>query len=325
MNGENPIGRRIFLGSACAAAASTLLPSGVEAAEEGASNIPPIPIVDTHVHFWDSKHLRYPWLDKSELLNRPYLPADYTQSIEGVNVERIVFVQAACIPEQALVEVDWVTELAKDDSRIQGIVGSAPLELGDAVLPILQFMAKNPLVKGIRRYVAGETDIEFILQPGFVRGVLHLASVGFTCDLGVRREQLPAATELARRCPGVRFMLNHIGVPDIKNHQLDPWREHLRTMAALPNVSCKLSGVATAADHDNWTPEDLRPAIDHVIDCFGFDRTAFGSDWPVMLQATTYPRWIETVGQLTRGCSERELRLLFRGTAERVYDLNVRG
>ena len=326
MPGKHVIRRRSFLVATCAAAASVSVGSEESfAAASRESMLPdiPVPITDTHVHFWDPKHLRYPWLDQSELLNRPYLPANYTDAIAGINVARIVFVQAECLAEQAMAEVEWVTSLAEDDSRIQGIVASAPLESGDAVLPVLETLARNPLLKGIRRHVAGEQDPEFMLRPDFVQGVRHLATVGFACDLGIRRGQLPAATELARRCPDVRFVLCHMGVPDIKNQQLDPWREHIRNFAALPNAYCKLSGVATAADHETWTRDDLVPAIHHMLECFGFERVAFGSDWPVMLLATTYPRWVETVQWAVRGCTESELRDLFRGTAERIYNLGA--
>ena len=41
----------------------------------------------------------------------------------------------------------------------------------------------------------------------------------------------------------------------------------------------------TEADHDRRVKEDLKPYIDHVINCFGIDRVMFGSDWPVVTLA----------------------------------------
>ncbi|MCP4640754.1 MAG: amidohydrolase family protein [bacterium] len=311
--------RRTFLSTSLLAGASV---SAVAADESAPAPLPPsYSIVDTHVHFWDPANLRYPWLDKSTLLNRPCLPTDYTEAIAPLQVGQIVFVQAACIEEQHMDEVDWVTQLAKKDDRIAAIVASAPLELGDGVLPTLEKMAANPLLRGIRRMLQGEKDPEFCLQDDFVRGVQLLERVKFSFDLGVRRDQLPAVTELVRRCPGVQFMLNHIGVPNIRESKLDPWREHIRTLADLPNIYCKLSGATTVADHANWTRDDLRPAIDHVLECFGFQRVAFGSDWPVMLIATTFPRWVETVSWVLRDRTEAERQGVFRDNAIRFYRL----
>ena len=67
--------------------------------------------------------------------------------------------------------------------------------------------------------------------------------------------------ELARRCPDTRFMLDHMGKPAIKDHALDPWREQLARLAALPNAWCKVSDLVTEADPLSWTPDDLAPTL----------------------------------------------------------------
>lgn len=313
--------RRTFLkGAGCFTAACM----GAGLAHQGfAANdaVPSFPIVDTHVHFWDTSRLRYPWLEKSALLNRPYLPQDYDEAIGPVKVGKIVFVEAACTDDQTRAEVDWVTALAKDEPRIQGIVANLPLEQGEAILPRLEALTANPLVKGIRRFFSTQAQAPHGLLAALTQGVQCLERFGLRFDLGLQRGQIPVATELVRQCPNVRFMLNHIGVPDIKNNKLDPWRQEIRALAEFPNAFCKISGAATLADHESWTPEDLKPALGHVIDCFGFERTAFGSDWPVMLSATTYPRWVEAAAWAVRDCSEDEKRQLFHDTAVAFYGL----
>ena len=77
----------------------------------------------------------------------------------------------------------------------------------------------------------------------------------------------------------------------------------------------------TEADHKHWTPADLRPYIDHVIESFGFDRVIYGGDWPVAFQATKYPRWVSTLEDAVAGASEHEVRALFRDNAIRFYRL----
>jgi len=280
---------------------------------------PPEPVIDTHVHFWDPGHLRYAWLDNHALLNRPYLPSDYFNALGHYTVDALVFVQAACIEAHWMDEAAWVSELAKAEPRIRAIVASAPLELGDGVLPTLEALAANPLLRGIRRMLQSEQAPEFCLQPDFVRGVQSLAAVDFVCDLGVRRDQLGAVTQLVRQCPGVTFALNHMGVPDLRSGELSSWRADIKALASLPNVYCKVSGAVTAADHDAWTIEDLRPGVEHVLECFGFDRCAYGSDWPVILQAAPMPRWLDALNHIVAGCSHAERRQLFQTTAQTMY------
>jgi len=279
------------------------------------------PIVDTHLHLWDPDHLRYPWLKGNELLNRRYLLDEYRQATGPVDVGKMVFLQCECDPAQFLDEAAWVTELAAADPRIQGIVPWAPLELGDAARPALEELARNPLIKGIRRIIQFEPDMDFCLRPEFVRGVQALPDYGFNFDICINHLQLANTIRMVAQCPNVQFILDHIGKPDIRGQIFEPWATQLRELAQFPNVWCKMSGLVTEADHQRWTPADLRPYIQQVIDCFGFERVIYGGDWPVAYQATEYPRWVHTLMDAVAGCTPAQLRQLFRDNAISFYRL----
>ena len=231
----------------------------------------------------------------------------------------MVFVQCECDPAQSPQEAEWVTEVAHTEPRIRGIVAWAPLEKGVASEPALARLAANPLVRGIRRIIQFETDGAFCLRPEFVRGVRMLPRHGLSFDLCINHLQLPNTIELVRQCPDVSFVLDHIGKPDIKAGLLDPWRAGLRELSRMGNVWCKLSGLATEADHAAWKAADLRPYIDHVVECFGFRRVMFGGDWPVSTQATDYPRWVATLDGALQGCSSEQLQNVYVRNAEAFY------
>ena len=281
--------------------------------------MPNFPIVDTHLHLWDLGRLRYPWLAGVPLLNKNHLIDDYRRACGSVQVAKMVFVQCECDPALSQREADWVAEVARVDPRIRGIVAQAPLERGEAVAPALTALAANPLVKGVRRLIQSESDDAFCVRPGFVRGVQMLHAHGFSFDLCIFHRQLANAIKLVRQCPNVSFILDHIGKPDIKSGRLDPWRAELRELAQMKNVACKVSGLVTEADFARWTPADLRPYLDHVVDCFGFDRVIFGGDWPVSTQATDYPRWVATLDDALRGSSPDELHKFYVRNAEAFY------
>jgi len=284
------------------------------------------PIVDTHVHLWDPEFLRYPWLDDNALLNRALLPADYRRACGPVQVEKMVFVQCEAEFSQFQEEADWVTGLAGgEEPRIAGIVPWAPLELGDEARPALEKLARNGLVKGIRRIIQFEPDTEFCLRPGFVRGVQALSDYGLHFEICIVHTQMANTIKLVEQCPNVTFILDHIGKPGIKDHIMDPWRQDLKTLAGFPNLWCKISGLVTEADHEQWTREDLRPYLDHVFDTFGFERVMYGGDWPVAWQATEYPRWVETLAWAIAGCSAEESRKLFHDNAMDFYRLREPG
>ena len=280
------------------------------------------PIVDTHVHLWHPERLRYPWLGDVPEISKPHLLDDFRAAYGDVSIESFVFVECDVHPNERTAEVEWVSSLAGDEPRIKGIVASAPLEDGEGARLALEKLAGNPLVKGIRRLIQAES-LEFCLQPDFIRGVQLLAEYGLSFDICIVHPQLANVIEFVKQCPNNRFMLDHIGKPDIKSESFEPWAREIKTLSEFPNVFCKVSGVATSADFETWTPADLKPYIDHAIGCFGFDRVAYGGDWPVSTQAIDYPQWVETLARAVDGCSEDDMKKLFRDNAIRFYRLDT--
>jgi L-fuconolactonase len=284
--------------------------------------MPDFPIIDTHVHLWDPRRFRIPWLDGVPQINQTYALKEYAEHTQGVTIEAMVYLEVDVAPSYRLLEAQWVNALADEEPRLRAIVPSAPLEDGDCARSYLEALkALGPRVKGVRRLLQAEPDDAFALRPDFVRGVRALADYDFSFDICIFHRQLPAVIELVRCCPEVRFILDHLGKPDIKAGLRDPWQAHIRALAALPNVVCKISGMVTEADHARWTVDDLRPYFETVYDAFGPDRVMFGGDWPVVLLASSYKRWVETVDALTQGLSEDDRRKLWAENAKRVYRL----
>lgn len=283
--------------------------------------MPDFAIVDSHVHLWDPVLFRIPWVDKNELLNKTYGLNEFKEHTQKVDVGAFVYVQVDVEPVYALLEAKWVVARAKEDPRIKGIVAFAPLEYGDQSRHFLAALAEtSPLVKGIRRIVQGESDKAFCLRPEYIKGVQLLPEFGFSCDICINHTQLASTVELVKRCPKTRFILDHIGKPNIKEHMLDPWREELKQLAALPNVCCKISGMVTEAD-PHWTTADLKPYYEHVVAVFGEDRVMFGGDWPVVLLASTYERWVNSLDELTAGLSPAAKKKLCSENARKFYRL----
>jgi L-fuconolactonase len=285
--------------------------------------MPDFPIVDSHVHLYDPAQLPIPWVAGTALDARHSL-AEYREQTGCAQIAAIVYVQVEVAAAFGLVEAHWVAERAREDERIQAIVAWAPLEFGDRLRAYLdRLVATGPLVKGVRRLIQAEADPGFALQPGFVRGVQLLGEYGLSFDLGVRAHQLPAAAELARRCPQTMFMLDHLAFPPIAAGELQPWGDDLARLAELPNVSAKLSGLATSADHQRWAADDLAPYVAHALTVFGEERVAFGSDWPVLLRAASYCRWVEVLDALTAQLTPAARRKLWATNAARFYRMSA--
>ena len=277
-------------------------------------------LIDSHVHLYDPALLHYSWLRGDPVLDQPSLPERFDTARGHVAVEAMVFVEVAADAGQHVAEAAMVQQLADADPRIAAIVAHAPVERGAAVEDDLTRLLELRSLRGIRRLIQGETDPGTCLEPGFVEGVRRVGRHGLSFDLCIKHWALPFATELARRCPGTAFVLDHIGKPGMAHGLREPWWAGLRDIATLPNVTCKLSGVITEAG-PGWAEDGIGPYVAHALECFGCDRMMFGSDWPVSERTHTYADWVGVVDRALVGCGESERRAVFCETARRVYRL----
>ena len=83
--------------------------------------------------------------------------------------------------------------------------------------------------------------------------------------------------------------------------------------------------MTTEADHENWNRDELRPYIEHVLDCFGPDRVVFGSDWPVVNMAADYLTWFDIVQDSISHFSAEDQQKIMHDNGVRFYRLNGSG
>lgn len=280
--------------------------------------MPDIAIVDTHLHVWDPARIPYPWLAGNALLDRAYLLDDYRRAFAGTEVEAMVFVQCEASFDSFLAEADWVAGLALAEPRLRAMVAWAPLEKGEAVEADLLKLRRHAILRGVRRIIQFEDDLDFCLRPDFIAGVRTLARYGLSFDICVDHRHMANVLRFVERVPDVALVLDHIGKPDIRHGRIEPWASQMRELARFPDVDCKISGVATEAAPD-WTPADLRPFIDTALEAFGFGRTMFGGDWPVTLQAVEPSRWIALLDRHLASATPHERHAFWRGNARKVY------
>ena len=276
-------------------------------------------MIDSHLHFWNPEHLTYDWLQYVPAISGRMGPEEFAAT--GVPLEGAIFVQADCA--QALAEVDWINRL---NFPILGIVAYAPLELGDT--PHIQALKAKPKVVGIRRNAQNEPD-GFMTSEGYIAGLIAAAQAGFSLDMCIRARQLPelrqALDRLFRAAPEARVILDHLGKPEIKAHgadiSADNWNKEINTLAGLPHVFCKLSGLPTEADWKHWTQEQLRPYLDHALTAFGPSRCLFGGDWPVVDLAGGYARWQAVVASAISHLPKDQQTEVWSGTTRTVYQV----
>jgi L-fuconolactonase len=247
--------------------------------------------IDAHQHFWNYDPNEYPWItDQLARLRRDFLPVDLEREWACAPLDGSIAVQA----RQTLKESRWLLRLAEQSPSIRGVVGWVDLRSERVEEQLAQFSGQPKFV-GVRHVVQDEPDDDFMLQPAFLRGLGRLRQFNLTYDLLLHSKHLPAAIKVARRFPEQRFVLDHLAKPFIRSRTLMPWKDHIKELAAHENVCCKLSGLVTEAEWQDWKQTDFRPYLDVGFEAFGADRLMFGSDWPVCLMAATYQQVFEIV------------------------------
>ena len=293
--------------------------------------MPGFPIIDAHLHVWDQTRLRYSAFENNPLFNHPYHVEDYQRDCGDLQVEAMVFLE--CYADfwegggQYLEEIGFVEDEARRDPRIKAIVPMAPLEWGQGVEPMLRQMAdKHPTVKGIRRIMEFDGDPRALtLSDAFITGVNLLERFGWSFDINPNFRQMDIIREFVPRIgSGVPMILDHCGKPGIREGAIAQFREDMRDLARYPNMYAKLSDLPPYAGPD-WTEADLRPFIEATLEHFGPDRTIYAGDYPILLQATTLPQWVEVLDRAFAdlGLSETETRKIYRDNANRFYRLGL--
>ncbi|MGX4653833.1 amidohydrolase family protein [Micromonospora sp. SCSIO 07396] len=277
--------------------------------------------VDAHHHLWVRARHPQPWIDPATMaaIDADFTPDDLARVTRAAGVTGTVLVQANSTEAET---VDLLG-VAADHPLVRGVVGWLDVTTPDAAdrLARLRATRGGHLLVGVRYSVQDEPDPAFLDRADVRRGITAVGAAGLAFDLLVRQHQLGAAGRLAQDLPGVRFVLDHLGKPALGGTDLDDWARDLRTLAAAANTTAKLSGLVTEVHRSAWTPQDLRPAVEHALDAFGPDRLMFGSDWPVCLLASTYDRWVDTLAELLDPLGDDDLAAIWRHTARRAYRL----
>lgn len=278
----------------------------------------PVPMtIDSHHHFWRYTAKDYGWIPSDwSALRRDFLPTDLAPVLAGAGVDGVITVQA----RQSLVETDWLLSLAARHDFIRAVVGWVPL-IDPAIEARLDRFAPDPKLRSLRHVLQSEPDDAYMLRADFNRGIRALTRRGLAYDILILESHLPATIRFVDAHPNQVFILDHIAKPRIAAGEIEPWATHLRELARRPNVSCKLSGMITEADVVTWTPPQLQPYFDVVLEAFGPHRLLFGSDWPVCLAGASYAQWKTTVESATRTLSANERAAIFGGNARTIYGL----
>jgi len=274
--------------------------------------------IDSHQHFWKYDPIRDSWItDDMAVIQRDFFPEDLEPILKNNGIDGCVIVQS----DQSEEENHFQIQNAADHKFIKGVVGWVDLSSAN-VEQRLEYYSQFEKMKGFRHVLQGEPQRDFMLRPEFLNGISLLEKYGFTYDILVFPDQLKFVNEMVAKFPKQKFVLDHIAKPYIKDKVITGWDADITTLGKFDNVFCKISGMVTETNWNNWKPEEFDPYMDVVVDAFGTDRVMFGSDWPVCKVSATYEEVHGLVKNYFSGYSESEKVKVFGENAIKFYSLS---
>ncbi len=273
--------------------------------------------IDAHQHFWKYNPVRDSWIDeRMSVLQNDFLPTDLYPLLKENGIDGCIVVQS----DQSKEENTFQLANAQEHDFIKGVVGWVDFQSADCEEHLIQYKQYRKM-KGFRHILQSEVQRDFMLNPGFIKGIGLLKKYDFTYDILILPDQLEAVSKFVSLFPDQKFVIDHLAKPSIKSKDIDQWKKEITSISHYENVCCKLSGMTTEAGWNTWQGADIIPYIDVVVGSFGTSRIMFGSDWPVCLLAGSYQKTLSLVTDYFSSFSKQEQDQFFGGNAIQFYNL----
>jgi predicted TIM-barrel fold metal-dependent hydrolase len=281
-------------------------------------------ITDAHVHLWDLRALRYPWLtDQYDAaipagpyreICRNFLIPDLLRNAGSLPLAKIVHIAAAIGHPDPIDETAFIEAHAAEHGMPLAIIASVDLSSAD-VAAQLERHSVHASFRGMRALSVGR---DLWGGSALMSNLKHLEAADVVYELDVQFPHYASAARAVRRHASLRMVIDHAGMPTARSaDHFRAWREGMSELAAAPNVACKISGLGVHDHH--WTIDSLRPWVETIIELFGPQRTMLASDWPVGSLYSSYPALYAAYSRITASLRHEERRQVFGTTAEAWY------
>ena len=277
-------------------------------------------LFDTHLHLIYPNKIGYPWLSEVAKLNKPYNYEEYEITANRLGIDGCFHMEVDVSEGDIKNETAMLENLSNQQgSKIKGIISACRPEQ-QGFDDFLNWASQNTLIKGFRRVLHVVSD-DLSQNLLFRENINLLSDHNLTFDICARADQLPIIVELIDACPNVKFILDHCGVPDIKNSTFSSWAMAMTNIAQRPNVTAKISGIIAYGEGESWSLTDMKPFFDHTVDVFGINRIIWGSDSPVCALGGGLPTWVALTHTLTAEWSSSERKSFYKENAKKLWNI----
>jgi predicted TIM-barrel fold metal-dependent hydrolase len=288
-----------------------------------------VPILDTHIHLWDTKHpeLKWVWLDREAvhpILGNIDAIKSVAFTLENLwsearfsDISGFVHVQAAIGSPDPVVETEWLTKMAQTGPVPLRIIADSPLNAEGSIEQIRRHQ-ESELFVGIRDFNAEPMIASKELLPQYEKALTYLAKEELVFELDCEWFNMDEAVNLANRHPTLKIVLEHFGFPRRRDDEyFKNWNAAIGRLAKAENVVIKISGLPMT--DPRGSKESMRKWAESSLEAFGSDRAVLGSNWPVDRLYLSYATIIDFTREYVGTLSDSEQEKVCNQNAAKLY------
>ncbi len=195
-------------------------------------------------------------------------------------------------------------------------VGTIDVLQGDAVETMKGWIARG--ISGLRLYTGGsklEFDFSWLNDPKSFPVWEYAEKNGVSMCIQARAPAFPIVTEMARRFPGARIIIDHLARMDTTDGPPYANAEPLFALAEFSNIYLKVTPRSfDLANSGKASPETF---FAKLVSKFGANRIAFGSNYPA--SSGSLKEIVERAKDNLKSLSQEDRDWILGRTAETLY------
>lgn len=291
-------------------------------------------ILDSHMHAWGPDTAEHPWETDSIVEAVKALPVktEYTaevllEDLDAAGVDEAVVIG---LPLTHWLDNWYVETVAREYDRLYGVALLDPFA-ENAAGELRRLMAIDDLV-GFRLAPVFPRDAMYEVDPGetvqtdWLRDAIDetafweaCAETGASVNLLAHYTQLDQVQALVETYPELSYVVDHFGRAGADVAVDDPAFAQFADLADAGDVLVKASAIPAISD-EQFPHRDVEDKIRWLLDTFGREKVAWGSDYPFISPETDYEETLTCLDEMD-AVSDGEHRWLTERSFRRHVDI----
>jgi L-fuconolactonase len=234
-------------------------------------------ICDAQVHIWAADTPERPWPARHPPHREPLGKEELLVEMDKAGVDRVIIVPPSWEGDRN----DLAIDAASSHQNRFAIMGRFDPDAPGA-RETIKGWKHQPGMLGMRLTFHTPVLRQPLLDGKFDWAWGEMEKLGIPAMVLLHHEYMHLADKVAERYPGLRLVLDHLGLKsskDVREATNFATLDNVLALAKRPNVAVKVSAMPCYADDKTYPFKSVHPHIKRVFDTFGPKRTFWGTDW----------------------------------------------